>query len=115
MDRTASGILQTYDPKAIYVTIPPFAMVPLYGQTYWQNIRLPSSSTFGMHESHWAIAPNGTYFPLSVSIENGKTRGTGTKAAAVLVSLGTNQAGPAQDTQNASTIPGLYEGYNQWA
>lgn len=83
LDQRLPGILQTYDPKAIYVTIPPFAMVPL-----WLDILakypLPLIIDFRDAWSQWAIAPNGTYFHYLSKLK--MERSVLEKAAAVLVS-----------------------------
>lgn len=55
------GIIKKYQPVAVYVSIPPFAMAPL-----WVNLLkdypLPLIIDFRDAWSQWALAPNGSYW-----------------------------------------------------
>lgn len=62
------GIIEKYNPAAIYVTIPPFAMAPLWLDLL-KNSSLPLIIDFRDAWSQWALAPNGSYFHYLVKCQ----------------------------------------------
>lgn len=61
LEQRLPEIIRKYQPAAIYVTIPPFAMVPLWLKLLGQN-KIPLIIDFRDAWSQWALAPNGSYF-----------------------------------------------------
>ncbi|HRF25977.1 MAG TPA: glycosyltransferase [Ferruginibacter sp.] len=55
------GIIERYQPVAVYVTIPPFAMAPLWVDLL-KDYSLPLIIDFRDAWSQWALAPNGSYW-----------------------------------------------------
>lgn len=61
LEQRLPEILKKYQPAAIYVTIPPFAMVPLWLKLL-KHSNIPLIIDFRDAWSQWALAPNGSYF-----------------------------------------------------
>ena len=55
------AIIKKYDAKAVYVSLPPFAMGPLWAELK-QEINLPLILDFRDAWSQWCVSPNQSYF-----------------------------------------------------
>ncbi|MEI2750067.1 MAG: glycosyltransferase [Ferruginibacter sp.] len=67
LEQRLPEIIRKYQPAAIYVTIPPFAMVPLWLKLLRQS-KIPLIIDFRDAWSQWALAPNGSYFHYQVKL-----------------------------------------------
>jgi len=81
LEEALPKLINKYNPKAIYLTIPPFAMVPLWQRLLKDNT-IPLIIDFRDAWSQWALAPNGSYwhYRLKLRMEESIIR----KAAAVI-------------------------------
>ncbi|MEO6670925.1 MAG: glycosyltransferase [Ferruginibacter sp.] len=62
------GIMDKYKPRAIYVSLPPFAMAPLWFDLL-KEYELPLIVDFRDAWTQWCIAPNGSYFHYLVKLQ----------------------------------------------
>ncbi|MCX6322760.1 MAG: glycosyltransferase [Sphingobacteriales bacterium] len=81
LEQALPKLIKKYNPQAIYLTIPPFAMVPLWDRLL-TKIDIPLIIDFRDAWSQWALAPNGTYwhYRLKLRMEESIIR----KASAVI-------------------------------
>lgn len=116
LEKQLPALLEKYKPKAIYVSLPPFAMGPLWTELA-DKYSLPLIADFRDAWSQWCVAPNASYFHYLK--KTGYERRVLQQAARVICSSGQimkdmQQIHPSINKQKFAVITNGYDETLQW-
>lgn len=110
------GIISQYKPQAIYVSLPPFAMAPLW-LSLLQKYPIPLIVDFRDAWSQWCMAPNGSYFHYYFKwLQEGRTMGFAKKVICTSKDslLDLQRVHPSISKEKFSVITNGYDGKLDW-